>query len=100
MNRLLVHRQRLSQNLFPDASLVCITMLAASIGLLGASLIAYNFREVLATSLVLLFLRIERSRVPDFFSLWHLRREHHETDQAFRNTDCEFLQFRHVLDGI
>jgi PAS domain S-box-containing protein len=35
------------------------------------------------------------------YSLWHLRREHREADQAFRFADCEFSSiFQNVLDGI
>src|SRR5690349_3019016 len=35
------------------------------------------------------------------FSLWTVRREQRGTDQAFRNTDCEFSSiFQNVLDGI
>jgi len=80
----------------------CITMLAASIGLLGASLIAYNYREVIAASLVpSLLAALSAAVFLNFFSIWHLRKEHRETDQAFRNTDCEFSSiFENVLDGI
>jgi PAS domain S-box-containing protein len=35
------------------------------------------------------------------YSLWRFRHKHQETDQAFRDTDCEFSSiFRNVLDGI
>jgi len=35
------------------------------------------------------------------YSLWHLRREYRSTDQAFRDTHCEFSSiFQNVLDGI
>ena len=37
----------------------------------------------------------------NIYSLWHFRNEHRQTDQAFRDTDCEFSSiFRNVLDGI
>jgi len=77
-------------------------MLAASIGLLGASLIAYNYREVIAATLVpSLLAALSAAVFLNFFSIWHLRKEHRETDQAFRNTDCEFSSiFDNVLDGI
>jgi PAS domain S-box-containing protein len=36
-----------------------------------------------------------------FYSLWRLRAQQREVDQAFRATDCEFSSiFRNVLDGI
>ncbi len=77
-------------------------MLAASVGLLGASLFAYNYREIFAASLVpSLLAALSAAVFLNFYSLWHLRREHRETDQAFRDTDCEFSSiFENVLDGI
>ena len=37
----------------------------------------------------------------NIYSLWRARREHFQTDRAFRNADCEFSSiFRNVLDGI
>jgi PAS domain S-box-containing protein len=37
----------------------------------------------------------------NIYSLWHLRKQHSQTDQAFRYTDCEFSSiFQNVLDGI
>jgi PAS domain S-box-containing protein len=76
--------------------------MAASIGLLCASLVAYNYRAVFAASLVpSLLAALSVAVFLNFYSLWHLRREHRETDQAFRDTDCEFSSiFENVLDGI
>jgi PAS domain S-box-containing protein len=35
------------------------------------------------------------------YSLWHLRKQHGQTDSAFRDADCEFSSiFQNVLDGI
>ena len=77
-------------------------MLAASIGFLGASLLAYNHRVPFAAGLVpSLLAALSTAVFLNFFSLRHLRREHRETDQAFRDTDCEFSSiFENVLDGI
>jgi PAS domain S-box-containing protein len=37
----------------------------------------------------------------NIYSIWHLRREHREADQAFRYADCESSSiFQNVLDGI
>jgi PAS domain S-box-containing protein len=79
-----------------------ITMLAASIGLLCVSLFAYNYRAVFAVSLVPSLLAALTFVVfLNFYSLWRLRNEHQEADQAFRYTDCEFSSvFENVLDGI
>jgi PAS domain S-box-containing protein len=79
-----------------------ITTLVASVGLLCVSLFAYNYRAGVAISLVpslLVALTIVVSL--NFYSLWRLRNEHREADQAFRYTDCEFSSiFENVLDGI
>jgi PAS domain S-box-containing protein len=76
--------------------------MAASIGLLGASLGAYNYRAVFAARLVpSLLVALSVAVFLNFYALWHLRREHRETDQAFRDTDCESSSiFENVLDGI
>src|SRR5258708_17286480 len=80
----------------------CITMLAASIGLLCVSLFAYSYRAIFAASLVpSLLAALSVAVFLNLYSLWHLRREHREADQAFRDTDCEFSSiFQNVLDGI
>jgi PAS domain S-box-containing protein len=77
-------------------------MLAASIGLLCMSLFAYNYRAIFAANLVpSLLAALSAAVFLNFYSLWHLRRENREADQAFRDTDCEFSSiFQNVLDGI
>src|SRR5689334_8560836 len=79
-----------------------ITMLAASIGLLCLSLFAYNYRTALAARLVpALFAALSATVLLNFYSLWHIRKENREADQAFRDTDCESSSiFENVLDGI
>lgn len=77
-------------------------MLVASIGLLCVSLFAYNYRAVFAVSLVPSLLAALTFVVfLNFYSLWRLRNQHREADQAFRYTDCESSSiFENVLDGI
>lgn len=77
-------------------------MLAASIGLLCVSLFAYNNRANFAASLVpSLLAALSFVVFLNFYSLWRLRNEHREADEAFRFTDCEFSSiFENVLDGI
>jgi len=79
-----------------------MTMLAASIGLLCMSFFAHNYRAIFAASLVpALFAALSVAVFLNFYSLWHLRNEQREADQAFRDTDCEFSSiFENVLDGI
>jgi PAS domain S-box-containing protein len=79
-----------------------ITTLVASVGLLCLSLFAYNYHAIFATSLVpSLLAALSFAVFLNIYSLWHLRREHREADQAFRYTDCEFSSiFENVLDGI
>jgi PAS domain S-box-containing protein len=66
------------------------------------SLFAYNYRASLAASLVpALLVALSFAVFLSIYSLGHLRREHREADQAFRDTDREFSSiFQHVLDGI
>ena len=77
-------------------------MLVASIGLLCVSLFAYNYRANFAASLVpSLLAALSFVVFLNFYSLWRLRHEHREADEAFRFTDCEFSSiFENVLDGI
>jgi len=79
-----------------------IATLVVSVGLLGVSLFANNYHTLFAVSLVpSLLLALSFAVLLNIFSLWHLRREHRKTDQAFRDTDCEFSSiFQNVLDGI
>jgi PAS domain S-box-containing protein len=79
-----------------------IVTLLASVGLLCVSLFAYSFHSLSGRSLVpSLLLALIFATFLNVYSLWHFRNQHRETDQAFRNTDCEFSSiFRNVLDGI
>jgi PAS domain S-box-containing protein len=76
--------------------------LVASIGLLCVSVFAYNYHAIFAASLVpSLLAALSFVVFLNFHSLWYLRREHREADQAFRDTDCEFSSiFQNALDGI
>jgi PAS domain S-box-containing protein len=76
--------------------------LAASVGLLCVSLFAYNYRPIFATSLIpSLLVALSFAVFLNIYAFWHLRREHGEADQAFRNTDREFSSiFQNVLDGV
>jgi PAS domain S-box-containing protein len=77
-------------------------MLAASIGLLCVSLFAYTYRANFAAGLVpSLLAALSFVVFLNFYSLWRLRNEHREADQAFRFTDRESSSiFENVLDGI
>ncbi len=78
-----------------------ITLLA-SFGFLCFSLFGYNRYSLPATNLApSLLLALTFAAFLNLYSLWYFRNEHRETDQAFRDTDCEFSSiFRNVLDGI
>ena len=79
-----------------------IVTLLASVGLLCVSLFAHSFHSLSGRSLVpSLLLALIFATFLNVYSLWHFRNQHRDTDQAFRNTDCEFSSiFRNVLDGI
>jgi PAS domain S-box-containing protein len=79
-----------------------IVTLAASIGFLCLSVFAYNNHSIFSRSLVpSLTVALSFAAFLNIYSLWHFRNQHRETDQAFRDTDCEFSSiFKHVLDGI
>ena len=79
-----------------------ITTLAASVGFLCLSLFAYNHDSIFATRLVpSLLVALSFAAFLNIYSLWYFRNEHQQTDQAFRDTDCEFSSiFQNVLDGI
>ena len=79
-----------------------IVTLVASVGLLCVSLFFYNYQAIFGTSLVpSLFAALSFAVLLNIYSLWHLRREHREADQAFRATDCEFSSiFQNALNGI
>jgi len=88
---------------FPRWLRLCsITTLVMSVGFLCVSLFAYNYHAIFSTSLVpsLLF-ALSFAVFLNIYSLWHLRRQHRQADQAFRYADCEFSSiFQNVLDGI
>ena len=79
-----------------------VITLVASVGLLCLSFFAYNYRAFYAASLVpSLLAALTFAVFLNIYWLWHLRRDHRETDQAFRATDCESSSiFQNVLDGI
>ena len=79
-----------------------IPILMASIGLFLISLFARQSHIFIATSLVPpLVVALCFAIFLNICSFFYIRREHREADQAFRNTDCEFLSiFQNVLDGI
>lgn len=90
-------------NSFPAWLRWCsLTTLVVSIGFLCLSLFAYNYHTIFATSLVpSLLVLLSFAVFLSVSSLWHLRRQHRQADQAFRNTDCESSSiFQNVLDGI
>src|SRR5258708_5535083 len=80
----------------------CIAMLISAVGLLCLSLFGRNYHAIIATNLVpSLVVALCFAIFLNIYSFWHIRREHRAADQAFRNTDCEFLSiFQNVLDGI
>src|SRR5208282_1931241 len=81
----------------------CSTVtLVASVGLLCVSLFAYNYHPIFATSLIpSLLAALSFAVFLNIYAFRHLRREHREADQAFRNTDREFSSiFQNVLDGV
>jgi PAS domain S-box-containing protein len=79
-----------------------IPILIASVGLLSISLFPRNYHIVITTGLVpSLVVALCFAIFLNIWSFWYIRREHREADQAFRNTDCEFLSiFQNVLNGI
>jgi PAS domain S-box-containing protein len=79
-----------------------ITTLTASVLFLCVSLFAHYYHPSFAVSLVpSLLLALSFAVFLNIYSFWHLRREHREADQAFRDTDSEFSSiFHNVLDGI
>lgn len=79
-----------------------IATLIVSVGLLGMSLLTHNYQNLIATNLVPpLVVALCFAIFLNIYSVWHIRREHREADEAFRNTDSEFFSiFQNVLDGI
>jgi PAS domain S-box-containing protein len=76
--------------------------LFVSVALLSISVFAYNFHYELAAKLVpILIVALCLAIFLNVYTLWHLRKEHRDEDQAFRYTDREFSSiFQNVLDGI
>ena len=88
---------------FPPWIRLCsIGTLSVSVGLLSFSVFAYDRHSIFFTGLVpSLLITLSFAAFLNIYSLWHFRNEHRQTDQAFRDTDCEFSSiFRNVLDGI
>lgn len=88
---------------FPPWIRLCsIGTLSLSVGLLSFSVFAYDRHSIVFTGLVpSLLITLSFAAFLNIYSLWHFRNEHRQTDQAFRDTDCEFSSiFRNVLDGI
>ncbi len=79
-----------------------VATLAVSAGLLCISVFTYNCRTLFVASLFpSLLVALSFAVLLNVYSLWHLRREQRESDQAFRYTDCESASiFQNVLDGI
>lgn len=79
-----------------------VTSLAVSVAFLCVSLFAYDYHPIFAASLVpSLAVALSFALFLNIYSFWHLRSEHRDADQAFRDTDCEFSSiFENVLDGI
>jgi PAS domain S-box-containing protein len=77
-------------------------VLLVSIGLLLLSFAVNIYGSRFAAGLVPTILVVLTCAVSvAVCSSWYLRNEHRRTDQAFRDTDCEFSSiFQHVLDGI
>ena len=76
--------------------------LLISMALLGTSVFAYNYRNGLAPNLVpVLMVALSLAVFLNVYTLWHLRKEQRDDDQAFRYADREFSSiFQNVLDGI
>src|SRR5579862_5460245 len=79
-----------------------ITVLFASLVLLGISLFAHSYHNEFAARLVsVLIVALSLAVCLNIYTLWHIRDKHRDEDQAFRYADCEFSSiFQNVLDGI
>jgi PAS domain S-box-containing protein len=86
----------------PWIRLSSIGTLSVSVGLLLLSVFAYDRHSILFPELIpSLLVTLGFAAFLNIHSLCHFRNEHRQTDQAFRDTDCEFSSvFRNVLDGI
>ena len=81
---------------------ICTAALATSLGVVSFTLAIDVYRPRFAPTLLpFLFAGLTLALFLATLSLWRVRSEHRSTDQAFRDTDCEFASiFRNVLDGI
>ena len=79
-----------------------VATLLVSVGLLCISILVSSYRPPFGAGLVpSLLMALIFAMFLNVYSLWRFRHKHQETDQAFRDTDCEFASiFRNVLDGI
>src|SRR5437660_8583147 len=77
-------------------------VLVLAIALFALSLRSEIYRSRLSEIFVpCLLVALAGAAFLNIYSLWQARREHFQTDRAFRNADCEFSSiFRNVLDGI
>jgi PAS domain S-box-containing protein len=82
--------------------LTSIVTLVTSLGLLLLSLTVTAFQAKFAGALIpTLLTALSFAIFLTAYSIQHLRREHQNTDQAFRDTHCEFSSiFQNVLDGV
>jgi PAS domain S-box-containing protein len=88
---------------FPPWLRWCSTAtLVASIGLLCLSLLTYNYPPFFPLGLIPALLATMSFAVYlNIYAFCHLRSEHREADQAFRDTDREFSSiFQNVLAGV
>jgi PAS domain S-box-containing protein len=100
---LLSRPSKKSRHSFPPwIRLSSIGTLSVSVGLLLLSVFAYDRHSMLFPELIpSLLVTLGFAAFLNIHSLCHFRNEHRQTDQAFRDTDCEFSSvFRNVLDGI
>jgi PAS domain S-box-containing protein len=79
-----------------------IATLIASVALFYVSLFARTYHAIIATNLVpSLVVALSFAVLLNVYTLWYLRREHKQADEAFRYTDVEFSSiYQNVLDGI
>ncbi|HEY0701457.1 MAG TPA: PAS domain S-box protein [Candidatus Acidoferrales bacterium] len=73
-----------------------------SVVLVCLSIFEYGYRTVVTTNLIpCLFVALGFAIFLNIYSVWHFRKAHGETDQAFRNAASESSSIFHcVLDGV
>src|ERR1700719_3728527 len=76
--------------------------LFAAVGLFALSvLLSPNHGHLIKALLPAVFVAMAFAVFLSAYSFWNLRAQHHSSDRAFRNADCEFLSiFQNALDGI